>query len=186
MPNDHALTKRSFQLLLSWLDPDLDIAAQKYERLRASLIRIFIGRGCYEAEDLADKTIDRVTERVPELLDTYEGDPRLYFYGVARKIFLEWTRTANLKLELGQLPVVDPETVTEEIECLKECLNEIPVELKDLIIEYYETDGPEKIVHRRKIAHGLGITIGALQVRASRIRKDLDNCLTKCMAKKIS
>jgi len=44
-------------MLLGWLSTNEASAAEKYEKIRARLIRLFVGRGCYEAEMLADQTI---------------------------------------------------------------------------------------------------------------------------------
>ena len=47
-------------MLLEWLDPNLDLAGEKYEEIRRGLIKIFGYRGCSDAEGLADETINRV------------------------------------------------------------------------------------------------------------------------------
>src|SRR4051812_38473198 len=92
MPENQSLTQESFQMLLGWLDANVESAAEKYEKIRQRLIRIFIGRGCYEAEMLADRTIDRVSSKVSQISSNYVGEPATYFYGVANKIHLEWLR----------------------------------------------------------------------------------------------
>ena len=92
MPDNHSITAENFQILLRWLDGNAETAGEKYERIRSRLIRMFIGRGCYEAELLADRTIDRVTSRVPEIGPSFVGEPANYFYAVAHKIHLEWLR----------------------------------------------------------------------------------------------
>ena len=47
-----------FDRFLFWLDPNREEAAIKYEAIRRKLIKIFTCRGCIDAEDLADVTID--------------------------------------------------------------------------------------------------------------------------------
>ena len=64
MRTDVGLTKEEFDELLSWLDTDPDRAGEKYEAIRHRLITIFLNRQCYEAEDLADETINRVAKKV--------------------------------------------------------------------------------------------------------------------------
>ena len=71
MKKEWVLTKEAFDALLEWLDPNRDIAAQKYETIRTRLIKIFSCRGCLEAEDLADETINRVTNKLPEICETF-------------------------------------------------------------------------------------------------------------------
>ena len=80
---------KSFEKLLNWLDSDRDKAGEKYERIRLRLIRIFTCRGCFEAEDLSDQTINVVASRIDWLIENFKGDPALYFYGVAKKIYQE-------------------------------------------------------------------------------------------------
>jgi hypothetical protein len=86
------LTKDSFDRLLVWLDQDRERAADRYEEIRIRLIKLFETRGCANCEDLTDDTIDRVARRVHEIAGTYEGNPALYFHGVARMVYLEYLR----------------------------------------------------------------------------------------------
>jgi len=92
MSKEIVITQEGFNTLLSWLDRNRETAGQKYEKIRRRLIRIFYGRGCFEAEELADETINRVIRKLPQLLDDYAGEPALYFYGVANNIYQEWLR----------------------------------------------------------------------------------------------
>jgi hypothetical protein len=57
------------------------------------LIKIFVCRGCANAEELADETINRVVSKVQEIITNWQGDPALYFYKVAQNIYREWWRT---------------------------------------------------------------------------------------------
>src|SRR6266571_4389824 len=97
MKTDWVLTQDAFDSLLDWLNADRVLAGKKYEAIRLRLIKIFTCRGCPEAEDLADETINRVTARVEEVANTYEGDPALYFYGVAQKLHLEYLRKTQAR-----------------------------------------------------------------------------------------
>ena len=62
MKTGWVLTQEDFDRLLRWLDANLEAAGKEYEAIRQRLIKIFARRGCSEAEDLADETINRVTE----------------------------------------------------------------------------------------------------------------------------
>ena len=184
MPEKLSITQEEFKLLLVWLDGNEVSAAEKYERIRARLIRIFIGRGCYEAELLADRTIDRVTAKVPQISSNYVGDPAAYFYGVANKIHLEWLRTEK---RVREVAFVDNPTEPEEEEgceysCLERCLESLPTNLRELILEYYRGEKRAKIERRKSLAEKLGISIGALQIKASRIRSKLSSCVSECVA----
>jgi hypothetical protein len=47
------------------------------------------------AEELADEVINRVSKKLPQIVDIYVGDPALYFYGVARKVHREYLRKGS-------------------------------------------------------------------------------------------
>ncbi|HEX8735715.1 MAG TPA: RNA polymerase sigma factor [Pyrinomonadaceae bacterium] len=178
------MTQENFEALLNWLDRNREIAGQKYEKIRQRLIRIFLGRGCHEAEELADETIIRVTRKVPQVIGNYAGEPALYFYGVANKIHYEWLRKQK---KINSLPVTETQLETEsgaEYECLETCLETLPAEERRLIVEYYRDEKTAKIENRRELAKKSGISVSVLQVKAFRIRARLKKCLQKCLAEK--
>lgn len=187
MAKENVITQESFNMLLTWLDHNRETAAQKYEKIRQRLIRIFIGRGCFEAEELADETFNRVTGKLPALADGYAGEPALYFYGVADKIHLEWLRKQK-KISQLHLPEADCEkeqSKTEmEHDCLENCLGKLPADEHQLIVGYYQEEKSAKIENRRKLAAKLGMSANALQIKASRIRARLKECLRNCVAEK--
>lgn len=188
MAKENIITEENFGMLLSWLDGDSETAAQKYEKIRRRLIRIFIGRGCcFEAETLADETFDRVTRKVPQLVKSYTGEPTFYFYGVADKIHLEWQRRQK---KLKQPPAAETDESDQaeleiEYECLETCLEELPADHYRLITAYYRKEKSAMIENRRELAKNLGISLNALHVNAFRIRAQLKDCLLNCVAKKI-
>lgn len=187
MAEESVITEESFEKLLVWLDLNRDTAAEKYEKLRQRLIRIFMGRGCREAEQLADETFNRVTRKLPEIVDGYRGDPALYFFGVADKIHLEWLRKQK---NINQLrlheKIEQQDTVELEIQydCLENCLKKLPPDQHQLIVEYYKKEKSAKIKNRRELAKIFNISVNALQVKTSRIRTQLKGCLRDCLAGK--
>src|SRR5438105_3823358 len=86
------LTQIDFDSLLDWLDSSREKAGEKYEMIRGGLIDIFHYRGCTGPEDLADVTINRVAKKVHKIRNSYAGDPARYFYGVAKKVYLEYLK----------------------------------------------------------------------------------------------
>lgn len=187
MDKENVINQENFDVLLSWLDRNREIAGQKYEKIRRRLIRIFLGRGCFEAEELADETFNRVTRKLPQVAAEYVGEPTYYFYAVANKIHLEWLRKQK---KINHLPLTETdnypaETESEaEYECLETCLETLPDSERRLIVEYYRNEKSAKIENRRQIAEKLGINVNALQVKAFRIRSRLKECLQKCIAEK--
>jgi RNA polymerase sigma factor (sigma-70 family) len=184
MIKESVVTKENFDLLLDWFDPAREAAGEKYEKIRQRLIRFYAGRGCFEADALADEVINRVAQKLPEIIKTYTGEPARYFYGVAENTHLEWLRNQK---KLEKLP--PPETCSDdhhdserEYECLENCLETLPERQRELIIEYYQEEKGARILHRRTLAAKLKITVNALQVKTSRIRARLEDCVRNCIA----
>jgi DNA-directed RNA polymerase specialized sigma24 family protein len=187
MSKDWTITQESFDALLAWLDPNREKAGQKYEAIRARLIKIFICRGCSNAEELADETINRVAAKAQGMLENYVGEPALFFYGVAQKICLESLRTKNVQAENSHskvMPDVLDEDVNPEYECLEKCLQRLSLDQRELVLAYYKDEKKAKIDHRKRLAEKLGIAVNALRIRAFRIRANLEQCARKCLEKK--
>lgn len=185
------LNGTQFDLFLSWLDPDREEAGKKYEIVRRRLITLFQARGCAEAEDLADETINRVIRRAPELVNIYEGEPIRYFYKVAQHLHLEYLN-GHAKKRRDPLPEKWPDLphrTTEETDqkeqayqCLELCLSKLTPNNRELVIRYYQENKQAKIEHRKSLAEWLGIPINALRTRLCRIRETLQECVGECVA----
>ena len=184
MAEDLTFTQERFDLLLDWLDRDRDAAAVKYETIRKRLVQVFLGRGCYEADDLADVTIDRVTKKLPGLAHEFQGNPSAYFYGVANKIHLEWLRKQKKVGELNFDPQNNKKNEDDDAPygCLEKCLTELPAGRRSLILEYYQGERSARIENRKRMAEVLHISDVALHIRASRIRSALKDCVHTCVA----
>ncbi len=176
------LTQAVFEQLLDWLDADREVAGQKYEEIRRRLIKIFVCRGCIVPEELADRTINRVAGKVQEIAAGYVGNPALYFYGVANKIFLEYLR--KMPAPLPVLPSPPSEESEQRYGCLEQCVERLSAEHRDLILVYYGGEGRTKIDARKGLAQQLGIEANALWIRAHRIREALRKCMCECLARK--
>lgn len=172
-------SKEAFEKLLRWLNSDRDKAGEKYERIRLRLIRIFAVRGCCEVEDLADETINVVAARIDWLLENYNGDPTLYFYGVARKIYLEQLKK---KPPPAPPPAPDRTEIEQHCSCLERCLKRelTPLERR-MALRYYEKSKTEKIVSRKQLASELGISMNALRIKMHYIVGRLRPCVEQCL-----
>jgi DNA-directed RNA polymerase specialized sigma24 family protein len=179
MKKEWVLTQEAFDSLLDWLDPNRDMAGQKYEDIRRRLVKIFGCRGCAEPEDLADETINRVTTKLATIESGFVGDPGRYFYGVANKVHLEYRR--RKPAPETPPPTSYDENIEREFECLERCMQKLTVENRKLVIEYYQDERQAKIDHRKGLAEHLGIAINALRIRAFRIRAALQECVTNCV-----
>lgn len=172
------LTQELFEELLGWLDPDPEIAGQKYENIRRGLIKIFINNGRHSVEDLADEAINRVANKLNQIKDNYQGDHSLYFYGVAKKLVYEDRRRTPVSLPP---PAWNSDDYEPEYECLERCLQQLTTANRELILQYYQGDRNVKIDHRRRLADKLGIALNALRIRAFRVRNSLELCVRKCL-----
>lgn len=180
--------EENFEALLAWLDEDRDLAGQKYEDIRQSLINIFSWRGCSDAEDLADDAMTRVMHKVQEIAPGYSGDPALYFYGVAKKMLWEIGRRERVPTvpvdDLKEpVPENEPNTFEAEYEFLERCLAKLPPAERDLIIRYYQQEQP-KIGYRKELSRRLGMAPNNLRVKVYRIRTVLHTCIEQCLREK--
>lgn len=174
----------NFEKLLHWLHTDREVAGQEYESIRSRLVKIFYVRGCCNAEEMADEVIDRVAGKVERISENYQGERSLYFYAVAKKVFLEYSR----KPKPQELPIILAKETTDETsevyyECLDRCLTEMPSNQRQLVIEYYQGERQAKIKQRKSIELRLGISNQALRVRVLRLRSILQKCVLSCVQK---
>jgi RNA polymerase sigma factor (sigma-70 family) len=188
MVRDSAIPPESFDEILAWLNPDRDVAATIYLQLRDDLTKIFLWNRCSDPEGLADEVFDRVARKVHELRKTFEGDPRLFFYGVARNLIRENLKKikAQVSLENTNLPAnqvseADTESVNLREECLHACLQKLSNDKRELIVRYYAKEKQAKIQHRTQMAQQLGTSLETLRVRVYRIRATLEQCIERCL-----
>jgi DNA-directed RNA polymerase specialized sigma24 family protein len=179
MNQENTLTQAAFDSLLAWLDPDREQAGKKYENIRLRLIKIFTCRGRPDADELADETINRVTLKAQAVSKEYVGDPALYFYGVAQKVFLESVRKPAVSA--APPPVAPSDETEQEYECLERCMQQLSQGNREVVLEYYQNEKREKINHRKELAERLGIAQNALRIRAHRIRLTLQRCVRACV-----
>jgi DNA-directed RNA polymerase specialized sigma24 family protein len=179
MKKNWVLSQESFDALLDWLDPDREQAGQKYEDVRQRLVRIFASRSCYEAEDLADETLNRVANKVQKVRDSFAGDPAVFFYAVGNKVYMEYMR--RKPQPAPPLLVNDAMVLERQSRCLEVCLDRLTAENRELVIQYYRDEKIAKINRRKRLAEQLGIAPNALRIRAHRIRAQLQNCVDKCL-----
>ena len=115
--HDRSVNAAAFERFLCWLGPDPESAGRKYELIRGRLIMMFRARRCVFAEDLADTTFERVARKLTGLTIEFTGDPARYFYGVAKKVFLEYQHELMTKRKrAGCLPPAS--TVDQELETM--------------------------------------------------------------------
>jgi RNA polymerase sigma factor (sigma-70 family) len=187
IPKKWSLTKDGFDRLLASLDPDREVAAVHYERLRAKLINYFDWRDCPAPEDHADEAINRVIRKLSDGEDF--RDIGTYVLGIARMMLLEIARTREKERLALEHPAI-PDSIDDEIpetkqrvSCLEKCLAALPERSRNMIVEYYQGEGPKKIKRRKELAERLGLELNALRIRTCRLRNKLEECMGRCMSR---
>jgi len=174
-------TTEPFDALLEWLDPDREKAGQRYEVIRAGLIRIFVSKGLSDAEHYTDEAIDRVIKKLPEIRAGYIGDPARYFHGVARNLVLESGRRREVATDVLPQRVVPEPPRSDTSDCLSKCLQLLPRDKQELILDYHLYQGRAKVLHHQQMASELSISEGALRTRAHHLRVNLEKCVNECV-----
>jgi DNA-directed RNA polymerase specialized sigma24 family protein len=179
-----ALTREAFETFLSGLDADPERAGEKYEAIRRKLIRIFDWRGAHFPEECADETINRVIRKLAAG-QTIRDIPT-YCQGIARLVFLETLKKPDSRwVSLDELSSAGlPPSLEEDAarqDCFERCLDELPVESRQLIVQYHRDRLRDKINNRQMMAEQLGIPLNALRSRVQRIKDKLEQCLAGCL-----
>lgn len=175
---------------MSRLDADPLRAAEAYEDLREKLVRFFHrSQSSHEAEELADRALDEVA-RKPDSYEIRNVDQ--FAIGIARYLQMEKSRrnAANIQLvddesfvagepspEIAVLARIDH---LRRVKCFVTCMEALKPEERWLVLEYYPADGQDLEGRRRKLAHLLGIDMGALTSRMNRLRAKLVKCCDSC------
>jgi DNA-directed RNA polymerase specialized sigma24 family protein len=166
---DWIVDQSAFDQLLCWLDRNPEAAGHQYELIRRKLIRIFSYKGCVFPEELADETFNRVTRKLPDIRTHFTGSPVKYFYGVAKKVYLEYLRKASCPPP----PPVAEEYSEELLQHLDDALGKLTSEERKLILDYYGGGEQSQIDYRKKLAERMGVHVRVLRMRAFRIRERL-------------
>ena len=176
-----ALTAEAFGKFLRWLSEDDEKAVLEYQSIRAKLVRYFIHKGCSDPDDLFDKTIDVVVRKI-DALEGYSS-PLAYCFGVAKNIWRQDVREHKLtsledKVALPTKP--DQQVHEQQLKCLERCMNKLSANDRDLLVQYHQEQGHEKIELRKQLADGLG-GVNSLRIRMCRIRRNLRLCIAACL-----
>jgi RNA polymerase sigma factor (sigma-70 family) len=193
-----ALNQQAWDDLLDFLDPgrreksgsnrDVD-AERQYLEIKRRLESFFAGRGCPDADDLADETTLRVAANAHDLVDT-EANQLAYFYGVARNVLHEWQRDSQRELRKLEAASRDPalrpcESADDSQDrthlCLERCMTTLTQRARRLILSYYGTQTVSRTECHRRLSEEFGKSANALRIEVHRIRKTLRWCVSGCM-----
>lgn len=175
------ITQERFASFLEWLTPDSERAGEEYERLRFRLCRFFSLRHCNFADELADETINRVILKI--CAENIENK-FAYCYGVAKNVYRESLRKERSHLDIDEVTVAvnTPEQRSFSSECLDKCLERLPSDSRDLLLEYFSETQQKKIDLHQRISESLKMTQTALRMRVMRCKQKLKTCVQECMS----
>jgi len=184
------MTPDEFEELLLWLDPDpdgtgapnRDRGAEKHEKIRQRIIRIYQNRGCNRAEDVADRALERFARKAKNLRRSYVGDPALYIYAIAKRVYKETLREEQDIAIKPPPPKDDSDEVELRHAWLEYGLKTLKPESRELILRFYQGEKREKIENRKRLAAELGITSKSLSLRALHIRQRMYDCMKGYLA----
>ena len=182
-------TAGSFAALLEWLDQGFDSNGEAYLEVRRRLVTYFDRKGCLNADDLADETLNRVQRRLEEEGAIESESPSKFCYAVAKFVFLEHLRSGRAREvsdeHIDRAVPASAEEETQEREkalrCLEKCIRELDEQRRELVIGYYQGEQRTKIENRRRLARKLGLSVNALSIRTFRIRERLETCVRRCI-----
>jgi RNA polymerase sigma factor (sigma-70 family) len=176
-----SLTQPALDGLLALLDPDRDVAAQQYLRIRRDVVRLFEFRGCSTPDEYADETMNRCARKIAE------GEPirdlKTYSIGVARMLVREMGRDRSRR-ECPLDEALEPCTawpaaqsdLEDRVEALTKSLDELSHDDRFVILNYYKGEKCDRIKTRKMLSELFGIGTSTLRMRALRIREKLQLC----------
>jgi DNA-directed RNA polymerase specialized sigma24 family protein len=174
------VTPEKFASFLDWLSPDHERAGEEYERLRFRLFTFFSKRGTGYADELADETINRVILKIAE----EQVDNKIaYCYGIAKNVYYESLRKERIHVDIDEVivPAKEPEEISFSHECLDKCLEKLPDDSRNLLLDYFSEAKLAKIELHRRISQRLKMTQTALRMKVMRTKQKLKLCVHECM-----
>ncbi len=170
-----------YEALFEWLGSTREEGEKKYREIENRLFRLLLKRGCTDPENCVAEAIDRVTLKLPELKESYEGNPLWYFIRVALYVHQEHLHRKEIPFETVPDEVIQPATIDLAGECLRECLAHLVVGQRNLVLDYHVNIKKAKIDLHRRMAEELGLTTNALRLRVHRLRSALEKCVLACL-----
>lgn len=184
------LTQEAFDKFLASLGEERESAGERYLEIRSKLVRFFEWRGSAFPEDHADEVINRIAKRISENEEI--RDPAAYCLGVARMLLLEINkerfRQEQTLSELTSSMITSSHSNEPDsrLDCLRNCLQQLSEENRELVLKYYDGEKGAKIDRRKKLAEQFGIPINTLRMRAFRIRESLQRSVERCQKQRNS
>jgi hypothetical protein len=90
-------------------------------------------------------------------------------------------RPREIATDLSPVAGIQITNQSDEYNCLMRCLQFLAREKREMILDYHVYEGHDKIEQHKIMAQELGISKGALRLRAHHIRSGLETCVQQCV-----
>ncbi|HWS99290.1 MAG TPA: hypothetical protein VN256_03385 [Pyrinomonadaceae bacterium] len=167
------------------LTPNPDEVGHRYHCLHKKLVAFFNMRGISDPLSAADETIDRAAIKIAAGAPV--PDVNRYCCGIARNIAKERMRLMQREASafrnfIENLADSSEEQVERIYQVLKPCFEQLDAEDQKLLAAYCQVQrGSARIEHRRRLAETMKMTMLALRMRVTRLRKTLTDCVNSTL-----
>jgi DNA-directed RNA polymerase specialized sigma24 family protein len=96
-------------------------------------------------------------------------------------VILEYGRRKEVSTDVLPQSQTQASVRSDTHECLLKCLQLLPRDKQEFILDYHLYQGHAKILHHRQMADELRISEGALRTRAHHLRVNLEKCVLRCI-----
>lgn len=187
--NKWSLTAEGFDLFLSLLNSDRARAGEIYEEIRKRLLKFFEWRGCAVADELTDRTINRVVGKLQAGETILNAQS--YCVGVARLMHLEYLREVERERQLFEhapeaavaYDFEEAATEAARVAAFEECFAGLLPDQRRHLLAYHTGEKQERISNRKALAAQLGTPSGSLRIRMFRLKEVLEECVAQALAK---
>ncbi|MEM6533118.1 MAG: hypothetical protein AAF654_10860 [Myxococcota bacterium] len=174
----------SLQTLLAALGSTPQEQADAYETLRERLRIFFSSRAAVNADRLADEVLSRLAYKLTAGIEVQKSLAALAL-GMARMVWLE-NRRQEIRDSRAAKALVPPAAFDYQreiqLEAMESCLDRLPVQDREDVLEYHRHRGRMKTDSRRGMAERIGVTANALRLRMMRLRRQLGSCVEATLA----
>lgn len=177
------MSSEDFARILALLSPDHEEAGRRYTRLHNRLTGFFSMKGISDPLTAADETIDRAVLKIGA--GAIVPDVDRYCLGIARNMAKEKRRRAHREtLAFHKFIEYADDFPVKQLEriygILQPCFEQLSVEEQQLLAAYCQRiKGTANAEVRRQLAETMKMTMLALRVKVTRLRKKLTDCVQK-------
>ncbi len=163
-------------------DDDPDEANRRFLNLQQKLLGYFHLNGMSDPATDADDTFNRAEDKLAKGQNI--PDIKRFCMGIAKNIVRE-RRRHKVREESAFLKLIDyshdkttESLVAKIMNLMKPCFEQLPEKDRNLLMSYCKVpSGVDPAEHRRQLAANLNLSISALRIRVTRLRRGLEDCV---------